>query len=312
MSRALILADDWDHVPELLTAARAAGLSEAIVLSDEKPASIDTAAAYGAKQVALLSLPSSPAGIARVLVEAAKRLRPLVVMAAATKDGREAVSRAAQRLGSPCANDCSSMELVEGGLRITRPVLGGVYVAAQELRGEPVFLSLQLKRREPSPAESPSKPEVVRLEMDIPEEGVKILEVKPAERSGVDLEAAEVIVSVGRGFKKKEDLSLASELAALIGGEVGCSRPIAGDLKWLPEDRHIGLSGKWVKPRLYLAVGISGQIQHLVGIRGSKTIVAVNNDPSAPIHREADYSVVADLYEFLPALIERLRSIRAR
>jgi electron transfer flavoprotein alpha subunit len=134
--------------------------------------------------------------------------------------------------------------------------------------------------------------------------------VRPVERSAVDLTKADVIVSVGRGFKKKEDLKLAEDLAQALSAEIGCSRPIAGDLKWLPEDRHIGLSGKWVNPKLYIAVGISGQMQHVVGIRRSKVIVAINNDPNAPIHKEADYSVIADLYQFLPVLTKKLREVK--
>ena len=102
-------------------------------------------------------------------------------------------------------------------------------------------------------------------------------------------------------------MKLAEELASLIGGEIGCTRPIAGDLKWLPEDRHIGLSGKRVRPKLYLAIGISGQIQHLVGMRDSRLVVSVNIDPNAPMMKESDYAVPADLYKFIPELIEALK-----
>ena len=120
------------------------------------------------------------------------------------------------------------------------------------------------------------------------------------------LEEAEIIVSVGRGFKSREDLSMAFKLAELIGAQVGCSRPIAADLKWLPEEHWVGLSGKKVRPKLYMAIGISGQPQHLAGIMDSKIIVAINKDPNAPIFKYADYGVVEDLYQLVPKLIERL------
>jgi len=120
---------------------------------------------------------------------------------------------------------------------------------------------------------------------------------------GVNVEDAEIIVSCGRGFKDKNDIKLVQDLAdALKGKTVGCSRPIAADLKWLSEDHWIGLSGHKVKPKLYIAAGISGQIQHIAGMRDSGVVVAINKDPEALIFKSADYGIVGDLYEVLPKL----------
>lgn len=127
------------------------------------------------------------------------------------------------------------------------------------------------------------------------------------ERTGVDIEAAEIVVGVGRGFKDREDLKLAFELADILGGEVGCSRPIAADYRWLGEDRWIGISGKKLRGKLYIAVGISGAPQHIMAANDVKVIVAINKDKNAPIFEYADYGVVGDLYQVIPKLIDRLK-----
>jgi electron transfer flavoprotein alpha subunit len=125
-------------------------------------------------------------------------------------------------------------------------------------------------------------------------------------KQAVDLTQAERIVAVGRGIKEQEKIALASQLAAAIGAELGASRPIC-DAGWLPMDRQIGSSGQTVSPKLYLALGISGAIQHLVGMKGARAIVAINKDPEAPIFEVADYGVVGDLFEIVPAMIKELQ-----
>ena len=123
----------------------------------------------------------------------------------------------------------------------------------------------------------------------------------------VNLSAAKRIVAVGRGFKAQEDLSLASHLAGALNAEIGCSRPLAEGTGWLARDRYVGVSGQNVAPELYVAVGVSGQIQHTAGMRDSRVVVAINNDPGAPIFDEADYGVVGDLYTALPVLTDELK-----
>ena len=135
---------------------------------------------------------------------------------------------------------------------------------------------------------------------------VTYLEDRPKSRGAVDLRTAEVIVSAGRGFRTKEDLALAQRLADALGGELGASRPLSSDLGWVGEERHIGLTGIYVRPKLYVAVGISGQLQHVAGIKDSKVIVAINKDKQAPIFQVADYGIVGDLYQVVPALLKAL------
>jgi len=158
---------------------------------------------------------------------------------------------------------------------------------------------------DPLPKDDSRKGEVEEKEYKVESSNSSILKITEMKVDGVNVEDADIIVSCGRGFKSKEDLKLAEELAeALRGKTIGCSRPLAADLKWLSEDHWIGLSGHKVKPKLYIAVGISGQIQHIAGMRDSNVVVAINKDPDALIFKSADYGIVGDLYQVLPKLTQ--------
>jgi electron transfer flavoprotein alpha subunit len=148
------------------------------------------------------------------------------------------------------------------------------------------------------------------VEKTVPELAASQIRTKPLElfresARAVDLSAAEIIVSVGRGIKEAENIPIVQKLAEALGAELAASRPIC-DNGWLPMERQVGSSGQTVAPKMYMAVGISGAIQHLVGMKGSKTIVAINKDPEAPIFEVADYGIVGDLFQVIPALIEAL------
>ncbi len=256
---------------------------------------------------------NSIAQLVGVIHRAVEQLGASVVIAPSNKTWRELMSRVAQRMKAGCITDCTKLALENGRITAERPSLGGAFLEKLEVNKLPVFLTYQLKGVEEQWPEREVKPEIVRIEVASKEEGtLKILSRERFAKSGVDLARARRIVAVGRGFRRMEDLRIAEELARLLDAEIACSRPIASDLRWLPEDRHIGLSGRWVSPDLYIAIGISGQVQHMVGVRNSKIIVAVNNDPSAPIHREADYSVIQDLYVFLPQLVKVINERRGR
>jgi|Deesub1362B_J571_1020462.scaffolds.fasta_scaffold00004_381 electron transfer flavoprotein alpha subunit len=191
----------------------------------------------------------------------------------------------------------------EQGFVIKKTIFTGELIVKYRVRETPIFLTIN-----PSKVEgnlNKEAKEAIYLSESSP--FYKILTEKEKEKDKIDIQYADVIVSVGRGFKNIKDLELAEELSNIVGGVVGCSRPIATDLKWLPEERWIGLSGKKVEPRLYIAIGISGQPQHLAGIRRAKKILAINIDPEAPIFQHSDYCVVADLYDILPLLIRKLK-----
>lgn len=142
----------------------------------------------------------------------------------------------------------------------------------------------------------------------LPESALKIVSVEEKKSSGVNLEKAKVIVCIGRGIGKKEGIESIEPLLKAVNGELAGSRPICLDYQWLGEERQVGISGKKVKPNLYIAVGVSGQIQHIAGMRGSKTVVAINKDKTAPIFDEADYGLVGDLYQIIPKLVAALSS----
>ncbi|HID04722.1 MAG TPA: electron transfer flavoprotein subunit alpha/FixB family protein [Candidatus Caldiarchaeum subterraneum] len=248
-----------------------------------------------------------PAVAAEALADTVSRVGAEVLLVAATRFGLETAPRVAQRLSTGYAAECFEVRVEEGSIVAYRGVLGGTYHAEVVMKKRPCVISVQTGRYQPSLSGAAETPQVEKIEVSPSAPSVELIEVQQSEAGEVELEKAELIVSVGRGFKKKEDLALAEELAKVVGAEIGCSRPIAGDLKWLPEERHIGLSGKRVRPKLYLALGISGQVQHLVGMRDSKTVIAINTDPNAPIMQESDYAVVGDLYKIIPLLTEKLK-----
>ncbi len=221
----------------------------------------------------------------------------------ATKINKEAGSRIAQIMGAPAITEAIEARIENGKPVFIRSIMAGKAISKEALLSPAVIMVSPGRSK---PADTGKRvSEIQRISVS-GKRSVEVVERRGKERRGVRIEDAEIIVSVGRGFKSKEDLSMTFKLAELMGAQVGCSRPIAADLKWLSEEHWVGLSGKKVRPRLYMAIGISGQPQHLAGIMDSKIIVAVNKDPGAPIFKYADYGVVEDLYVFVPKLIERL------
>ncbi|MEM0482052.1 MAG: electron transfer flavoprotein subunit alpha/FixB family protein [Nitrososphaerota archaeon] len=310
----LIVAADLEELLELRAVADQIGASDVEALIPEALMSEEALVAVGLKRAYLLEgfdeIP--PEELEKIVIDLVKKREPGLVFGPSKKIFRELFARTAQNLSSPCVTDCTSLEYSNGNLIIERPFLGGGYVERLAVKKLPALLAIQMIGRRPQTREKSSL-ETVRLSRPSTEGWrLRRVSVEWIGRGGADLAKARVVVSVGRGFKRREDLKLAEDLARLLGAELACSRPIASDLGWMPEEKHVGLSGKWISPQLYIAIGISGQVQHMVGIRNSRIIVAVNNDISAPIHREADYSVPLDLYQFIPALIKVLREKGAR
>ena len=221
-----------------------------------------------------------------------------------TYETRDWVPRLSARLDYPFISDCINFS-DEGEINFTRPIYQAKLNEKISLSGNGI-VSFQ--------AGSFSKDELAQGNSSINEKSLDLsgveLTINPGERfkesaDGIDLSTAEVIVSIGRGLSKEENIPLAKSLAEKLNAQIGASRPVV-DAGWLDHSYQIGSSGQTVSPKLYLAVGISGAIQHLVGMKGSKNIMAINKDPNAPIFEISDYAVVGDIFEILPKLIEQL------
>ena len=230
---------------------------------------------------------------------------PGIILIGATRRGKELAARVAAALDTGCMTECLSLEVdEEGNLVGERLTYAGSTIATEVSRRSPHIVTIPSRAFEaPEPGEGVG--EIVALDVSITETRVKIVERREKTRGDVDLEGAPIIVSAGRGFKAKEDLKILEELAGVLGAKVGCSRPISADMGWM--DDWIGISGRKVSPKLYLACGISGTIQHAAGIRNSQILVAINEDENANIHEISDYSIVGDLYTVLPALVKALK-----
>jgi electron transfer flavoprotein alpha subunit len=229
---------------------------------------------------------------------------PDLVMFGSTKRGRELAPRVAAALKAGYSSDCFEAQRVEGGFAVKRLTYGGSTIAQMTIKGVPAVISVS-PRSFQKPEVQGKKGEVFELNAPTFSPKVSVLESRPKRTGDAGLENAKVIVSAGRGFKRREDLKLLEELAAELGAKMGCSRPVSADLGWM--DQWVGISGKKVAPRLYVACGISGTIQHAAGIRESQFIVSVNSDEAAGIHELSDYSIVGDIYAVLPALTRALK-----
>ena len=243
------------------------------------------------------------------LTQLTKQHKPELFLIGSTKRGKELAARLAARLDAGCVPDCMETEVDEKGrVLVKRIVYGGNAMVTQVFRTKPQIVTIPRGKFEKPKYREESEGEVINVSgMQLELAKNEIVEVKPREVAETRIEEAEVVIGGGRGLEKKEGFRILEELAQILGGQVGYTRPLVEDRKWFTE--WIGLSGHTIKPKLYIACGISGVIQHVAGIRDSKTIVAINKDPEAPIMEMADYIVVGDLYEIVPALSAALKKI---
>jgi electron transfer flavoprotein alpha subunit len=256
--------------------------------------------------------PYTPDGYTAALAQAIEQLKPSLVILPHTYQTRDFAPKLAARLDRALITDVTAIK--RSGLSpqplFVRPMFQGKLTADVEPQGpEPYFITTQIgsfraDRAAKGAAAAPIRP----LTVDVDAASIRQAPDAPFQeaRQAVDLSQAERIVSVGRGIKEQDKISIAKALAEALHAELAASRPIC-DAGWLPMERQVGSSGQTVAPKLYLALGISGAIQHLVGMKGSQTIVAINKDPDAPIFEVAEYGIVGDLFEIVPAMIEALK-----
>jgi len=260
---------------------------------------------YGVSKVYQLQGQVDEQSLAETLIDLVNREGYSLVLAPPTKFFKTAIPITAQKLSAPLLLDVTDLKQSGNAFEVTFNGIGNRAQVVVKVTDK-AFIIAPPSRFKPS--ENPVSASTELLQPKIISV-VKVVSTEEKPKGKVRIEDAELIVSVGRGFKKQDDLKLAFELAEILGAEVGCSRPIAADLKWLGEDHWVGLSGHKVRPKLYLAIGISGQPQHLAGIMESKVVVVVNNDPNAPFFKNCDYGVVEDLYKFVPALTKKLKEV---
>ena len=256
----------------------------------------------------------TPDGFSIALRQVIESAKPDLVLLPHTYQVRDFAPKLAASLNKGMIGDCIACRHDGGKLVFVRQMFQGRTAADVVFTGEPPWVAsfqagafrADLAAKHAS-GKAPVKP--VSVELKTEQIRTKPLELFREAKQAVDLTQAPVLVSVGRGIKAPENIPMAEKLAKLMGGEVSASRPIC-DEGWLPMDRQIGSSGQTVMPKLYLALGISGAIQHVVGMKGARTIAAINKDQNAPIFEVADYGIVGDLFEIVPALIEELEKTK--
>jgi electron transfer flavoprotein alpha subunit len=295
-----VLATDARKLGAMVSVVRGAGLG--VTVAAVGPRSVaEAAAAAGPDHVAWIETAGDgPAeAYASALAHVVSAAKPRALLAAPTAPARALLGAAAAALGAAVIPGVVTLSLEGDTVVVGRTDLGGrvreTLASVTPVAG--IYGGAEIASPAAAAAADVEQSAITETAAD-----VRIEKTEPRSDADTGIAGAERVVAVGRGLKDKADLGLVEGLAGALGAVIGCSMPIADDFGWVPKDRYIGRSGQHVSPRLYVAIGISGAPQHLDGVRDAKTVVAVNNDPDAPIFRRADYGIVGDLYEVIPAL----------
>jgi len=296
---------------EMLAKAAEAGTAEAILLGPAPQDAPQTLAKHGASKIyhcadpvyrEYLTLPA-----AETVAGLIQKHQPAVLLCASSYPGRDLIASLSARLDCGVISDVGDFQLKDGGVEATIPALGASYQNTSTLVSSGTKLLLvRPKSFEPKVNEQPVAVEEVPAVSDEALRKVHVTERVVVKREGPQLEGAKTVVAGGRGLKGEEHFAMLKDLAELLGGAVGASRA-AVDAGWVPYAMQIGQTGKTVKPDIYLACGISGAVQHLSGMKTSKTIISINKDPEAPIFQYSDFGVVGDVFKVIPQLIEELK-----
>jgi len=273
---------------------------------------LDRLGTFGADKVVTLTNAGfakyAPEGSAQAIAERVKAGGYAAIVFAASATGKDLAPRVAAKLGVPLAADVTDVAVESGAIVATRPVYAGKALLKVKVVGKPAVVSLRSNVFTPVERRKPGTAETVAVSVT----GVRVTvkEIKAAEAGALDLAEAQIVISGGRGLKEPANFKVIEELAQAFGGRaaVGASRAVV-DAGWRPHADQVGQTGKTVSPTLYIAVGISGAIQHLAGMRTSKVIVAINKDKDAPIFKVADYGIVGDLFEIVPKLAAEIKKL---
>ncbi len=292
--KTLVFSDNLDLLKQIT--GRVSNDGPFVLMTNVKD---DSLLSLGAEKVIYLEGDPISSCIGETIITEFKKGYDLIVFGSSTI-GRDVAGYVSSKLDADFIPEVFRYKFENGKVTTYRFTLGGKAVLEEESSAK--VLTVTPGIGEPKNTESKSPVETIK----IPSGPVKILQIKPKEARDVDIEKADIIVSVGRGLGKKEGLAVVEELAKKVKGEIAGSRPVCLDYHWLDEERQVGYSGKKVRPKIYIAIGISGQIQHIAGMRESKIVIAINKDKNAPIFQECDYGIVADLYKAVPKLTQML------
>jgi len=299
---AWIVVGDQPAVGNLITVARSLGGQVAAAVAGPRSVA-ETVAAGGVDKVVWCGGQEDvPAEAnAPAVADAVAADPPGVVLAGRNPGERVLLGAVAARLRAAVLTGARSVTANNGGVSVVNAVFGDIADETVAVTGPVALLMDGGGTPPPSGASAPIE-EVKGTPL-----GMKVIETKTSGFDEVDLNAAPHVIGVGRGLKAKEDLALIEALAKALKAEIACSRPVAEGLNWMGKDRYIGSSGAHISPQLYLAIGISGQLQHMVGVTGAETIVAINSDPNAAVFKQTDYGLVGDLYQIVPAITAALK-----
>ncbi len=295
-------------------AAKIGGQAEAVLVGNGIDAAANELAPYGIKKVTILQSPKldkyNTIGYVNVLASLVKELNPDILLAAASPAGKDFFPRLAARLDTGLAADAVDLKIdADGKLLATHPIYSGKALVDIKIpNSKPQMALIRPNSFGVGAVQAGATAEVLKKDVDPGDMKSEMKELVKAASDKVDLTEAEIIVSGGRAMKEAANFKILQDLADVIGATVGASRA-AVDSGYAPHDMQVGQTGKVVNPKLYLAFGISGAIQHLAGMRTSKVIVAVNKDPEAPIFQKADYGIVGDLFEIVPLLTAEFKRV---
>jgi len=294
-------------------AAALGGATEGAVVGSNVGAWADTLAKTGVAKVYVADNPGlahfAPESYTTALAEIIAQAQPAIVLFGATGWGKEVSARVAAKLDWGLATDCTAAQIENGTLVLTRPIYAGKAIAHVQANRFPVMVSIRPNIIPPVEANQAAAP-IETVAVTLKEPRARVVETVAKQKSKVDLGEASIVVSGGRGVKGPEGFAPVQELADTLNAAVGASRA-AVDAGWIDYTHQVGQTGKTVSPKLYIAAGISGAIQHLAGMSSSKVIVAINKDPDAPIFKVADYGIVGDLFDVLPALNAQIKKIQS-
>ena len=295
--KCLVFSDNSDLAGQMLTYFRKS-MDTDLATTVKDLAALEN---YGAKKIFHLKEAVFPGDIARELGKLVSSANYDYIVIGSTAIGRGVAGILSQKLGREAMTEISEFR-IDGGKTVTRRFFYGGKTLLEE-KSDATVLTVMPGISDPEKVGEKSPVE----ELAGSESRIKLVERKEKKAGTVDLEKAGIIVSIGRGIGSQDKIPLIEPLVTAAHAELAGSRPICLDYHWLSEDRQVGLSGKKVKPRVYIALGISGQIQHIAGMRGSKTVIAINKDKSAPIFEECDYGIVGDIFQIVPKLTGALK-----